>query len=92
MSRRSTVTKPRMTQGAAKKKMAPRMRTADPVDEALLLEPERAVAERPRTSPKTGRPPPPRPKIGRVRQAKASHHRLNGHEDAEDVQGTLRAR
>ncbi len=46
----------------------------------------------PRTSPQTARPPPPRSKMGPVRQAKASHHRLTATNTPRMVHGTLTAK
>ena len=89
--RRSTLTKPRMTHGAARKKMPPRRRPR-PVEEARWLDQNCPAGTDRGQTPNTARPPPSRLKTGSVRQAKASHHRLTATKTPRKVQGTLMAR
>ncbi len=88
---RSTLTKPRVTHGAAKKKMAPRMKTPTTWKKLPSWSQYWLPGKMPRISPQTGRPPPPLANTP-VRQAKASHHRLTATKTPRMVQGTLTAR
>ena len=80
-----------MTHGAAKRKMAPRMKT--PTSWMKLAGNRSAMpGKMPRASPHTGGPPPFRPKSGWIKQVKASHHRLTATKTPRMVHGTLTAR
>ena len=93
INRRSTLTKPRMTQGAAKKKTPPRMKMATLVEEAGRSNPEVARREeRSRQTPYRRARLRCAPKSGWTRQAKASHHRLKATRTPRIDHGTLRAR
>ena len=91
ISSRSTLTKPRMTHGAAKRKMAPRMKTPTSWMK-LAWNWSRMPGKMPLASPHTGAPPPFRPRTGCRRQANASHHRLTATRKPRMVHGTLTAR
>ncbi len=87
----STLTKARITHGAAKRRITPRMKVPTVWKKSRggsvkLLGSNTFCAK-----PQTGGLP-PLPKIGLSRQKMASHHRLNATYRPRPVQGTLMAR
>ena len=89
MSRRSTLTKPRITQGAAKRKMAPRMKIPTSWKKPPGWNQKGLPGKMPRTSPQTGGPPPPRPRMRSDEAGEGVPPQADGHEDAEDGPGHL---
>ena len=89
----STVTKQRITQGAAKKKITPRMKMPtpcqNPTGPELRLPPGVMTFGK---EPQIADPPLLLQKSGRRMHATASHHRLNATYTPRKVHGTLRAK